>query len=262
MFDDDRTGERLRESDACPSSTAEDAASAPSRPSRPAVGQIAPVPAALVESRLARPLGAVPDEACSTTEPRRDDEDNSQGRRPRAVGRRRATPPPKAHLDRAGVIAAALAVVDAGGLQALSMRAVADALGVGTMSLYHHVDDKESLLEGVVEMVLAEVGVPAASAGPWPLPLRLLARSLHDAGRRHPNCVALLAHSGAPALGRWQAAVAPLVLRGGGPAGAVDALRAYIAYTVGFLIAAPEGTAGDLEAGLGILDAGVAGLDR
>ena len=60
-------------------------------------------------------------------------------------------------LSRERVLAAAVALADAEGIQALTMRRLAADLGVEAMSLYYHLPDKEALLDGVVETVLAEI---------------------------------------------------------------------------------------------------------
>lgn len=60
-------------------------------------------------------------------------------------------------LTRERVLRAAVVLADTGGLSALTMRNLAQSLGVEAMSLYHHVANKEALLDGVVEMLIAEV---------------------------------------------------------------------------------------------------------
>jgi AcrR family transcriptional regulator len=63
----------------------------------------------------------------------------------------------RAPLTRERVLRAAIELADAGGLAALTMRHLAQSLGVEAMSLYHHVANKEALLDGVVEVLLDEV---------------------------------------------------------------------------------------------------------
>jgi AcrR family transcriptional regulator len=76
-----------------------------------------------------------------------------------AASRRDADPPatPRAPLSRARVLRAAVAVADREGLDALTMRALAQELAVEPMSLYHHVANKAAVLDGAVELVLAEM---------------------------------------------------------------------------------------------------------
>jgi AcrR family transcriptional regulator len=64
-------------------------------------------------------------------------------------------------LTRERVIEAALRVLDAEGLEAVTMRRVAREVGVEAMSLYNHVDDKDDLLDGIVGRILLEFPVPA-----------------------------------------------------------------------------------------------------
>ena len=74
---------------------------------------------------------------------------------------------------------------DAQGLAALSMRKLAQRLGVEAMSLYNHVAHKEDLLDGMVEEVVGEMDVPRVGA-PWKDEMRRRALSAHAVLRRHP----------------------------------------------------------------------------
>jgi AcrR family transcriptional regulator len=82
------------------------------------------------------------------------------------------------------VLQAALALADEGGLEALSMRRLAQALGVEAMSLYNHVPGKEQVLDGLVELVVAEIDLPTPG-GDWRATMRGRARSAHAALMRH-----------------------------------------------------------------------------
>jgi len=98
-------------------------------------------------------------------------------------------------LSRARVLAAAVALVDAHGIQALTMRRLAADLDVEAMSLYYHLRDKEALLDGVVEAVVAEIG--DATAGPaddgdWRARLRRQFLAARQVMLRHPWAPALL----------------------------------------------------------------------
>ena len=82
-------------------------------------------------------------------------------------------------LTRAAVVRTAIDVADTGGVTALTMRAVADALGVSTpMSLYRYVLNKDGLVDLMLDEVSAEVEVPAGPSGDWRGDLRGLATSL------------------------------------------------------------------------------------
>ncbi|MFO0585184.1 MAG: TetR/AcrR family transcriptional regulator C-terminal domain-containing protein [Anaeromyxobacter sp.] len=83
------------------------------------------------------------------------------------------------------MLRAALALADAEGLEALSMRRLGEALGVEAMSLYNHVAGKDDLLNGLVDLVVAEVGVPDARS-PWKAALRARALASRRVLLRHP----------------------------------------------------------------------------
>ena len=86
------------------------------------------------------------------------------------------TPGPRPTLTRERVLRAAVALADEQGLDALTMRALGGALGVQAMSLYNHVADKDAILDGIVERVVAEIQVPSA-ADPWRTAMRRRALS-------------------------------------------------------------------------------------
>ena len=78
--------------------------------------------------------------------------------------------------------AVALAVRD--GIESLSMRRLADELGAGAMSLYHHVSNKEELLDGMVDIVFSEIEPPSLELD-WKTAMRRRAVSTRDALNRH-----------------------------------------------------------------------------
>jgi AcrR family transcriptional regulator len=84
------------------------------------------------------------------------------------------------------IVRVALAIADADGAEAVSMRRVATELGVGTMSLYHHVADKEALLDLMSDAVAGELVVPGELPRHWREALRALAHRAYDAFMRHP----------------------------------------------------------------------------
>lgn len=94
-------------------------------------------------------------------------------------------------LSREAVLAAAVDLADADGLGALSMRAVARQLGVEAMSLYHHVANKEALLDGMVDTVFAEFHAPEPGAD-WRSELRERSLTAREALKRHPWAVGLM----------------------------------------------------------------------
>jgi AcrR family transcriptional regulator len=96
-----------------------------------------------------------------------------------------------ATIDRAQVLATALALADEGGLDALTMGAVAARLGVTPMALYRHVANKADLLDGVVELLLTEFPPPSPEL-PWAQRLATLAGNIRASARRHPSVFPLL----------------------------------------------------------------------
>ncbi len=102
-----------------------------------------------------------------------------------------ATGQPRTPLTKERVLAAALAIADRDGHEGLSMRRVARALGAGAMSLYHHVADKDALLDELVDLVFAEIELPPEGAE-WRAALRQRMRSAQDVLRRHPWAIALM----------------------------------------------------------------------
>ena len=93
-------------------------------------------------------------------------------------------PEPRVPLNRERILQAALALVDERGLDALSMRKLAQELGVEAMSLYNHVEGKDDIVAGILELVANEVDAPAG--GEWKAALRRTAIATHDAFARHP----------------------------------------------------------------------------
>jgi AcrR family transcriptional regulator len=95
------------------------------------------------------------------------------------------TDEPRLPLSRERVLRAALALADESGIETLTMRRLGRALGFEAMSLYNHVANKHDLLDGILDLVLAESETPAAT-GPWDRAIRGSAISVHEALRRHP----------------------------------------------------------------------------
>lgn len=94
-------------------------------------------------------------------------------------------------LTRAGIVAAAVGLADAEGVGALSMRAVGKRLGVEAMSLYHHVANKEDLLDGMVDAVFAEFHAPEVG-GPWREEMRARHHSARAVCKKHPWAVGMM----------------------------------------------------------------------
>jgi AcrR family transcriptional regulator len=94
-------------------------------------------------------------------------------------------------LTRERVLRAALDLADASSVDALTMRRLGDELGFEAMSLYRHVANKQDLLDGMLDLVLAEWRLPD-DEGDWREAIRASAGSVHDALRRHTWAARLL----------------------------------------------------------------------
>jgi AcrR family transcriptional regulator len=94
-------------------------------------------------------------------------------------------------LSRDQVLRAAVALADEGGIGALSMRKLGQALGVEAMSLYNHVASKGDLLDGMVDVVFSEIGLPAGDVG-WKPAMRQRALSAREALARHRWAIGLM----------------------------------------------------------------------
>ncbi|MGY6501682.1 MAG: TetR/AcrR family transcriptional regulator [Acidimicrobiales bacterium] len=100
-------------------------------------------------------------------------------------------------LTRDGALAAAIQVADAEGLEALTMRRLARELGVEAMSLYHHVANKDDILDGMVELVFGEIELPPSDTD-WKTAMRVRAVSARHALTRHPWAIAVMESRAAP----------------------------------------------------------------
>ena len=89
------------------------------------------------------------------------------------------------------VLRTALELADQGGLESLSMRKLGQALGVEAMALYYHFANKERVLDGIVDLVFAEIELPEIGAD-WKTAMRRRAIALRDALLRHRWAVGLM----------------------------------------------------------------------
>jgi AcrR family transcriptional regulator len=88
-------------------------------------------------------------------------------------------------LSRDRVLRAAISIADEGGLESLSMRKLAQELGVEAMSVYYYVANKDEILDGILNLVISEFEL--AVGGPdWKVAIRRSAVSAHDVLMRHP----------------------------------------------------------------------------
>ena len=107
------------------------------------------------------------------------------------------TDPRRAPLTRERVLAAAIDLADRDGIASLSMRKLAQELGVEAMSLYHHVANKDAILDGLIDLVFGEIDLPVGEAD-WKAAMRRRAISAREVLRRHPWATGLMESRSTP----------------------------------------------------------------
>ncbi|MFJ2837545.1 MULTISPECIES: TetR/AcrR family transcriptional regulator [Nocardia] len=95
-------------------------------------------------------------------------------------------------LSRERVLDAAIRVADRAGAEAITMRRVAQELGVEAMSLYHHVPNKDAILDGVVDTVFAAIDLPPTDRDDWREAIRARAASAHRVLSQHTWALGLM----------------------------------------------------------------------
>jgi AcrR family transcriptional regulator len=158
----------------------------------------------------------------------------------RSKSERAGRPVGRAPLTRERVIETALRVMDQDGLEAVTMRRIGRELGVEAMSLYNHVEDKDDILVGVVEMAMGEFRFPEPS-GDWMRDARAMAFEWRRLLTLHPPLCELLAerHKPLEGLAAFRAMDAALgVLRAAGLSDrdAAQAFNAMGSYILGFVV--------------------------
>jgi AcrR family transcriptional regulator len=103
-------------------------------------------------------------------------------------------------LSKERVLTAAMALADSDGIEALSMRRLAQELGVEAMSLYNHVANKGEILDGIVDLAVSEIELPETDEE-WDVAIRKCAISAHDAFLRHPWACSLVMSPGSGQIG-------------------------------------------------------------
>lgn len=151
---------------------------------------------------------------------------------------KRRAAPARAALNRERIVEAAVALADAGGFASLSMRNIAEELNAAPMALYRHVANKDDLLDGMVDVVFAEMYAPAIK-GNWTKELRERGVSARAALRRHPWAIGLMESRQHPghASGVHHNATMGCLREAGFPfRDAVHAYNLLDAYTYGFAL--------------------------
>ena len=146
---------------------------------------------------------------------------------------------PRNTLSRARVLDAALSLVDEEGLAAVTMPRLADRLGVGTMSLYRHVADKEDLINGMAEQVMRAIDVPGGDPQDWEGRVVGYLRAFRDEALTHPALARILAERGltvAPVFDRLEELHGILRAAGFSDRDAVRSYYSLLTYVLGFVI--------------------------
>jgi TetR/AcrR family transcriptional regulator, tetracycline repressor protein len=97
----------------------------------------------------------------------------------------------KSDLNRAAIVARALDIADAEGLEAITVRRISREFGVTPMALYWHVKDKDELLDAMGDALFVDTDIPVDPGQDWSEQLGVLVDSLVRAFRRHPGAVRL-----------------------------------------------------------------------
>jgi AcrR family transcriptional regulator len=156
---------------------------------------------------------------------------------PAKLGARRG---PRPRFTREEVLAAALRVIDTVPPDAFTMRRVADELGMGVMTLYGYVRNKEEILEGLVGLLMSDAHHAATATATWDERLRAEVRDLHGIGRRHPNLVTLVLAQNSPTPGMFhmrERMMTVMLDAGFTDTTALHALGALCNYALGFAAA-------------------------
>lgn len=132
----------------------------------------------------------------------------------------------------------ALAVADAGGLAALTIRSLAKELDVKPMAVYHYVANKDEILDGLVDLVFSEIELPSPT-GEWRDEIGRRMVSAREALRRHPWAIALMESRRSPGpatLSRHDATLATLRQGGFTVTAAAHAYALIDSYVYGFAV--------------------------
>ena len=141
-------------------------------------------------------------------------------------------------LSRERILRSAVAVADTGGISSLTIRSLATELGVKPMSVYHHVPTKDAILDGIVDLVFAEIELPEIG-GDWEIEMRRRAASARDELRRHPWAIGLLesrTNPGPATLRHHDAVIGTLRAAGFSVAMTAHAYALIDAYVYGFAL--------------------------
>src|SRR5688572_22711808 len=100
-------------------------------------------------------------------------------------------PRPRTPVTRERALLAAVKIADEHGLEGLTMRRLASALGVEAMSIYHHLRNKDEILDGMVELVFSEMELPPTDVH-WKDAVRARCASVREVLTRHPWAISIM----------------------------------------------------------------------
>ncbi|MCA2218100.1 TetR/AcrR family transcriptional regulator [Jidongwangia harbinensis] len=95
-------------------------------------------------------------------------------------------------LTRDAIVECAMTLADAEGLEAVTIRRLAQENGVTPMAMYWHFNDKDALLDGLADHLISSVKLPAPGSGPWDVQLREILEAFVVAVRPHPALAGLI----------------------------------------------------------------------
>lgn len=157
---------------------------------------------------------------------------------------RTAIPPGRSRLTREQVAAAALGLLDRDGFDSLSMRRLADELGIGTMTLYGYFASKRELLDAVMDAALAD-GPPPEPRGDWREQLSALLLRARESLVRHPGLIQIRVRQPVlrPEALRFAESGLEILERAGfDPQEAAYSFRLLFTYSFGFAAFSPADT--------------------
>ena len=149
---------------------------------------------------------------------------------------------PRAPLSRERVLRAAVALADESGIASLTMRKLGEAVGVEAMSLYNHVANKDDLLDGMIDLVFAEIGLPSGDAD-WKTAMRQRGISAREVLSCHRWAIGLMESRTSPGpanLRHHDAVIGTLRNAGFSIEMAAHAYSALDSYIYGFAMQEPS----------------------
>jgi AcrR family transcriptional regulator len=148
----------------------------------------------------------------------------------------RRKPGPEPRFTRQELAHQALAIMDEHGTEGLTMRRLADELGMGTMALYRYFPSKDALMDAAIDVAAPEIELPQPGAALWRKQIASLARALFRAGVRHPALARERFNrplQSAGAMRVTNCAIALLLEAGLSKKDAVAAFKALLVHTMG-----------------------------